>query len=105
MTTLKPVGPDGRVHRTPVLEAIKVVVPTRVFARWVRRPAPSLSRSSPIDGLFQDCGDNELHAIQFHPSGSLMATGGSDRKIHIWEINPHNSEEETSIGNSSNFRS
>lgn len=73
ITTLKPIGVDGRVHRTPVLEGIRVVVPTRVFARW-------------------DCGDNEIHAVQFHPSGSLIATGGSDRKIHIWEINSHNNQ-------------
>ncbi len=42
--------------------------------------------------LIQDCGDNELYAIQFHPSGSLIATGGSDRKIHIWELNCHNAQ-------------
>ena len=54
---------------------------------------------------FQDCGDNELHAIQFHPSGSLMATGGSDRKIHIWEINAHNSNDSIwSSMNSLTFR-
>ncbi|CAF1135469.1 unnamed protein product [Rotaria sordida] len=50
------------------------------------------SNGSVFKKNLDDCGDNELHAIQFHPSGSLIATGGSDRKIHIWELNAHNNQ-------------
>ncbi|CAF0836426.1 unnamed protein product [Adineta steineri] len=64
---------DGKIHRSPASDFMKVVVPTRAITKW-------------------DCGDNELHAIQFHPSGSLIATGGSDRKIHIWEMNTSNGQ-------------
>ena len=28
----------------------------------------------------------EVYAIQFHPSGSLLATGCSDKMIYLWEI-------------------
>ncbi|UJR27539.1 hypothetical protein I4U23_008821 [Adineta vaga] len=69
MSTFKNTNLDGKIHRSPATaDFMKVVVPTRAIVKW-------------------DCGDNELHAIQFHPSGSLIATGGSDRKIHIWEMN------------------
>ncbi|CAF3236892.1 unnamed protein product [Rotaria sp. Silwood2] len=70
LTQLKNANLDGKVHLTPTIDFIKVIVPKKAIVKW-------------------DCGDNELHAIQFHPSGSLIATGGSDRKIHIWELNAH----------------
>ncbi|CAF3404607.1 unnamed protein product [Rotaria sp. Silwood1] len=73
VTQLKNTNQDGKIHLTPTVDFIKVVVPKKAIFKW-------------------DCGDNELHAIQFHPSGSLIATGGSDRKIHIWELNAHNNQ-------------
>ncbi|CAF4332014.1 unnamed protein product [Rotaria socialis] len=69
--SFKSANMDGKIHLTPAIDSIKVIVPTKAIVKW-------------------DCGDNELHAIQFHPSGSLIASGGSDRKIHIWEFNSSN---------------
>jgi len=27
-----------------------------------------------------------VYALQFQPSGSILATGGSDKQVHLWEI-------------------
>lgn len=34
----------------------------------------------------KDCTDLEVYTLQFQPSGSLLATGGSDKMVHLWEI-------------------
>ncbi|CAF1013663.1 unnamed protein product [Adineta ricciae] len=62
VSTFKSSLNDGKIHRSPAADFF-------------------------LKKILDDCCDNELHAIQFHPSGSLVATGGSDRKIHIWELN------------------
>ena len=33
----------------------------------------------------QDAHDGEVVAVKFSTSGRLLATGGSDRKIKLWE--------------------
>lgn len=42
-------------------------IPTREVSRW-------------------DCTDLEAYTLQFQPSGSILATGGSDKQVHLWEI-------------------
>ncbi|CAF0892422.1 unnamed protein product, partial [Didymodactylos carnosus] len=58
-------------RRAPA-ECLVVSIPTKVISKW-------------------ECGEGEIYAIQFHPSGTLLATGGSDRKIHLWE-SPNNGQ-------------
>ena len=39
-----------------------------------------------IDELFdQEAHDGEVLSAQFSPTGKYVATGGSDRKVKIWE--------------------
>ena len=38
----------------------------------------------------QDAHDGEVHAIKWSPSGRRCATGGSDRKVKIWDISNGN---------------
>ncbi|CAF0731003.1 unnamed protein product, partial [Didymodactylos carnosus] len=64
-TLMSNVNPD-RLYRPPVM-CFNVSVPRKELTKW-------------------DCTDGEVYAVQFHPSGSLMATGGSDRIINLWEI-------------------
>ena len=35
----------------------------------------------------QDAHDGEVNAVLWSPTGSMFATGGSDRKIKLWEYN------------------
>jgi len=35
MTTLRNVNLDGKIHRTPASDFIKVVVPTKAIVKWV----------------------------------------------------------------------
>ena len=36
--------------------------------------------------LSQEAHDGEVNAVKWNPSGSMFATGGSDRKIKLWEV-------------------
>ena len=36
-TTMKSVNVDGRIHRTPTVDFIRVVVPNRPIFKWVSR--------------------------------------------------------------------
>ena len=38
-----------------------------------------------------DAHEGEVNAIKWSPSGDLLATGGGDRKLKIWEISSHSS--------------
>jgi WD40 repeat protein len=37
--------------------------------------------------FFQDAHEGEVNAVLWSPTGSLFATGGSDRKIKLWDYN------------------
>lgn len=35
--------------------------------------------------VLQDAHDGEVNAVQFSPGSRLLATGGMDRKVKLWE--------------------
>ncbi|CAF0827576.1 unnamed protein product [Rotaria sp. Silwood1] len=57
---------NDRLYRTST-SCLSASIPTRITARW-------------------DCTELEVYALQFQPSGSILATGCSDKMIHLWEI-------------------
>lgn len=36
--------------------------------------------------VLQDAHDGEVNAVQFSPGSRLLATGGMDRKVKLWEV-------------------
>lgn len=45
------------------------------------------SASVPKREIFRwNCTELEVYAMQFQPGGSLLATGSSDKYIHLWEV-------------------
>ncbi|CAF0804071.1 unnamed protein product [Adineta ricciae] len=51
--------------------------------------APSICTSAYLprrEVTHWDCTDLEVYALQFQPSGSILATGCSDKMVHLWEI-------------------
>lgn len=34
----------------------------------------------------QDAHDGEVNAVQFSPGSRLLATGGMDRRVKLWEV-------------------
>lgn len=38
------------------------------------------------DGCAQECHDGETNVVRWSPSGKLLATGGSDRKLKLWML-------------------
>lgn len=36
--------------------------------------------------VLQDAHDGEVNAVQFSPSSRLLATGGMDRRVKLWEV-------------------
>ncbi|CAF0785653.1 unnamed protein product [Rotaria sordida] len=57
---------NDRLYRTST-SCLLASIPTRVITHW-------------------DCTELEVYALQFQPSGSILATGCSDKMIHLWEI-------------------
>ncbi|CAF4624038.1 unnamed protein product, partial [Rotaria sp. Silwood2] len=57
---------NDRFNRTST-SCLLASIPTRISTCW-------------------DCTELEVYALQFQPSGSILATGCSDKMIHLWEI-------------------
>lgn len=36
--------------------------------------------------VLQDAHDGEVNAVQFSPGSRLLATGGMDRRVKLWEV-------------------
>lgn len=56
---------------------------------------PSLSVLNQLGGSFffssflpfpKDAHDGEVNAVQFSPGSRLLATGGMDRRVKLWEV-------------------
>ncbi|CAF1575256.1 unnamed protein product [Rotaria sp. Silwood1] len=55
--------------------------------RLYRTSALYVSSSIPTHELYHwDCTELEVYTLLFQPSGTLLATGGSDKMVHLWEL-------------------
>ncbi|CAF2686194.1 unnamed protein product [Rotaria sp. Silwood2] len=55
--------------------------------RLYRTSALYVSSSIPTHELYHwDCTELEVYTLLFQPSGSLLATGCSDKMVHLWEL-------------------
>ncbi|CAF0868683.1 unnamed protein product [Adineta steineri] len=57
---------NDRLYRTSI-SCFSASIPRHEVAHW-------------------DCTELEVYALQFQPSGSILATGCSDKMVHLWEI-------------------
>uniref|UniRef100_A0A672H620 Autophagy-related protein 16 domain-containing protein n=1 Tax=Salarias fasciatus TaxID=181472 RepID=A0A672H620_SALFA len=72
--------------------------PSRTLSRTPRserpRPPQPISTSAPPDHtpcphspcLHTDAHDGEVNAVRFSPGSRLLATGGMDRRVKLWEV-------------------
>lgn len=48
--------------------------------------ANSISGGCSVPPAPQDAHDGEVNAVQFSPGSRLLATGGMDRRVKLWEV-------------------
>lgn len=51
---------------------------------WVY--ANSVLGGCSVPPTLQDAHDGEVNAVQFSPGSRLLATGGMDRRVKLWEV-------------------
>ncbi|CAF0721242.1 unnamed protein product [Adineta ricciae] len=94
---------DDASNRKPTVNGL-TLGGVNILSGFKRLFNPGIATNAPVDHLNRsstfcmsasvptgeahrwECTDLEVYAIQFHPSGSLLATGCSDKMIYLWEI-------------------
>uniref|UniRef100_A0A8B9HGC2 ATG16 autophagy related 16-like 1 (S. cerevisiae) n=1 Tax=Astyanax mexicanus TaxID=7994 RepID=A0A8B9HGC2_ASTMX len=55
------------------------------YTLYIRRSATSL-KPAPCYQVTKDAHDGEVNAVRFSPGSRLLATGGMDRRVKLWEV-------------------
>lgn len=87
---VKVVTADRLLFETPLLSSS---IPTKVHSKFVSYAYKSIKCISNTYIPIQDAHEGEVNALQFNAAGRMLASGGGDRKIKLWDIGQSNTSE------------
>lgn len=80
---VKNVNLDKSSFDIPILSAS---LPTHAQHKFVSVKVTASTKHSTVCVFLQEAHEGEVNALQFNPAGRMLASGGGDRKIKLWDI-------------------